>query len=758
MKNIIINIIFFLLVLLFYKIINKNLKEKITIKNIIFYLITLIITSIVSHLVTNEYNNYYLISLFTNITALTFLNLILKKEKRNMDIDLKNIVLTILFGISLSYILELTIFNYRHYESLTYEESTLTNIVYDEKIITKDDYFYVKENGEYTIEIIDINKKINNIYLKLTTEGNKYKCFEINLFATDEANSVYYELPSIRTIENVPRSFYHHFNLSGKSEKIAIKTSLSDTFNYSLEEVKINTVVPIFISIGRIAIITFILLMIYIFKPSSNIYKIKLLGFKKIKYVFIAVFCFQLIINTFIFSTNCSPEIFDNDHHHQYFELAKSFSKGNLHLDLPVTEKLLSLENPYDTYKREIEDMKLNIDFYWDTAYYEGKYYVYFGVVPVILSYLPFYLITGKEISNTMLIFIIGTFTIISLIYLLYQIIKRWFKNTSVGMFLILSVLLLNTSGLLYCIKNHDLYNVPIIFSLFFISLGLGLWISSYNKEKNCLNKIKLGIGSLCLALLAGCRPQFLLSSFFVFPLFFSYFFKEGKITKRKVEELIVLLFPYILVAIPLMLYNYFRFESVFDFGANYNLTTNDMTKRGFSFDRIFPGLYYYLIDIPNIIPIYPFIEGEIVKTNYLGNTISEKMYGGYLISNLICLFSLYSFKMKNEFKDKKIYYISILSIIFALIIILVNTQMAGILPRYFIDFSWLFLLSTILVILTLSKKFQKNPLFIKIIVILVFISFTYNMFTSLFDATYQLKSFNPSYYETLRYIFNFWL
>ena len=37
-----------------------------------------------------------------------------------------------------------------------------------------------------------------------------------------------------------------------------------------------------------------------------DIYKIKLLGFKKIKYVFIAVFCFQLIINTFIFSTNCS--------------------------------------------------------------------------------------------------------------------------------------------------------------------------------------------------------------------------------------------------------------------------------------------------------------------------------------------------------------------------------------------------------------------------------------------------------------------
>ena len=33
----------------------------------------------------------------------------------------------------------------------------------------------------------------------------------------------------------------------------------------------------------------------------------------------------------------------------------------------------------------------------FDVAYYEGHYYVYFGVLPVLLFYLPFYLLTGSS-------------------------------------------------------------------------------------------------------------------------------------------------------------------------------------------------------------------------------------------------------------------------------------------------------------------------------------------------------------------------
>ena len=63
--------------------------------------------------------------------------------------------------------------------------------------------------------------------------------------------------------------------------------------------------------------------------------------------------------------------------------------------------------------------------------------------------------------------------------------------------------------------------------------------------------------------------------------------------------ELVLFALPFVLVAAGLMWYNAARFGSPFDFGANYNLTSNDMTKRGFNPGRIGPALFYYLLALP---------------------------------------------------------------------------------------------------------------------------------------------------------------
>ena len=60
-------------------------------------------------------------------------------------------------------------------------------------------------------------------------------------------------------------------------------------------------------------------------------------------------------------------------------------------LEEPSTE-LKQLENPYDNTLRE----QLNINYLFDTAYYNGKYYNYFGIAPILTSILPFRIITGK--------------------------------------------------------------------------------------------------------------------------------------------------------------------------------------------------------------------------------------------------------------------------------------------------------------------------------------------------------------------------
>ena len=73
-------------------------------------------------------------------------------------------------------------------------------------------------------------------------------------------------------------------------------------------------------------------------------------------------------------------------------------------------------------------------------------------------------------------------------------------------------------------------------------------------------------------------------------PIFWQRYLREKRLfTKRGITEAVAFVLPVVLVAIGLMWYNAARFGSPFDFGANYNLTSNDMTRRGFSVGRTAP-------------------------------------------------------------------------------------------------------------------------------------------------------------------------
>ena len=114
-------------------------------------------------------------------------------------------------------------------------------------------------------------------------------------------------------------------------------------------------------------------------------------------------------------------------------------------------------------------------------------------------------------------------------------------------------------------------------------------------------------VGSLCMALVVGCRPQLVLLSFLAFPLFWRMYITEGRIrTVAGARQFACLIAPYIVVCAGIMWYNKARFGSLFDFGANYNLTVNDMTKRGMAVGRIAPALFAYLFQTPATTGVLP--------------------------------------------------------------------------------------------------------------------------------------------------------
>lgn len=675
----------------------------------------------------------------------------MKKEK------LLKISLIVVIALTISTFVEIFIFNFRWLESLGYKETKLTNYIVDQRLVKQNDGSYkALAEGNYRIEIPNIYIKTNNIKIKMHDTNTILKSFNITMYASDAANKTYFKLPQIAVVNNIERSAYHRLHLSGKTRKIKLQLSLDKNQEFKIDNISVNAKVPLIISYYRIFGLFSLLVILYSIRPKSSLYKQIAIKSKYTKYV-VTIF---VLINSLLFYKLANYNLIFvkpiTENQYQYQRLAEAFSKGQLYIDEEPSDTLKNMKNPYDTYYREKLLDKNNEKYLWDYSYYNGKYYVYFGALPVITTYLPFYLLTGNHVSNNILNFILCTLITISSSYLIYQIIKRWFPNTSLVTYMLLCILFVFSSGVLYIAKRPDFYFIPIAYSILLVTTGIGLWISA--KKDNQLSIPKICLGSFCMALVAECRPQFLLGSFFVFPLFFKYFFKEGKLTKRKIIELLFLIVPYIVVAIPVMLYNYYRFNSIFDFGANYNLTTNDMTKRGFVFDRTFLGIYTYLFSPANYTSVFPYLLPKTVETTYMGTTISESFFGGFIFNNIITLLGLLVFKFKNYFKEKMPYNIAWLSIIFMLIVIVVDTQMAGILPRYICDFSWLILLATTIVILTLNEKYGKYDWFKKIFITLLFLSVLYNINFLVTDVSFRIEYYNPQLFNKISYLIQFWL
>ena len=70
-------------------------------------------------------------------------------------------------------------------------------------------------------------------------------------------------------------------------------------------------------------------------------------------------------------------------------ELVDAFEHHQVNLLEEPSEDLLKLDNPYEYVKRDAEVGSGN--FLWDHCFYNGKYYSYYGIGPVLALFLPYH-------------------------------------------------------------------------------------------------------------------------------------------------------------------------------------------------------------------------------------------------------------------------------------------------------------------------------------------------------------------------------
>ena len=680
---------------------------------------------------------------------------------KNLRLYKKNAKLFCIF-LLIAVVLEVVVFNYRSLESKFFQPIDNYDVTLGSEIEKKsENSFVISGLNQAYIELNNIDDKINNIYLDIEGESSSY---DIEISVTDEANELYYSMPSRTVLYQVQDSKYIRLHTSGNSKKLKISFLTGDGEKIKIHGLKLNEKVPLQTSWQRIMIILLIESIIFLFRPNSFLWKKKVSEQSNIANSIILLYIL-LQISLFWFMSSINPWILNNEkaliNHVQYWNLTEAILDGKEYIDFDGYTELKDMENPYD-WKLRTEEQ---IDAPWDYAFYNDKFYVYFGIVPVLLIYIPWYLITGNMILNHHVIMILIPFFIVGILLLLKEVINRFFTKTSYALYLMMTAICINGCGVLYFAKRPDFYSIPILFGLVFTIFGLLFWIKAIDDRKIC-NKKYLLFGSICMALVAGCRPQLLLGSFLILPLIKDILidkFQNRKALniKNTVLEVACILIPYACIAAALMYYNFIRFGSVFDFGANYNLTSNDMTKRGWVWDRTGLGLFVYLFQPPTIISQFPFLSVSNLSNDYQGITIYEKLFGGLLASNLILYLGCFSFKLKNLFKEKKLYYFNIMSITFGFIIVVVDTQMAGLLIRYVGDFGIFFFLPTIVVIFVLMEKLNLTNAYkyIQIFIIcMVCSSLLYNGLLIFVDDPQSYKEFCPVLYYKIAYAIQFWL
>ncbi len=699
--------------------------------------------------------------------------LIYKKSKNEKNIE-KAFILAIASIVLFSIGLEISIFNINYYTSKGNKEINLNSQLADYQNCEGYYTFFTDE----TIEIPQINEKINNIHINLNR--NNPLVITANILLTDEANQFYYGSPERDIYLNVKKSEYININTAGNSENLGLVFE-SDQDTVNIDSISINCERPFEISLLRIFCLVGILCLVYLFNPSSILHKKKLTDSEYSKNTLVTVLlcleCAIIIIlgainPTFmgIASKNYNPHKWDGNgidfvrisysQHNQYDELAQAFLQGKTYIDNDdVPQSLINMKNPYDTIARSKQSLLSGDSYRWDVAYFDGHYYVYFGIVPLLIMYLPFRLIFHAPFPSAVgimafaLIFSIGVFKLLDLIC------QKKFKNISVGTYLLTALTFVNCCGMTFLAKRPDFYSVPIMTSMAFVVWGIYLWFKGLEEEKK--KPIYFFLGSLSMALSVGCRPQSVLICAVALPLFLGYFFKNKFIFKKQgIKELITLAIPFVVVAAVIMYYNYIRFGSPFDFGSAYNLTTNDVTKRGISLGRTGLGIFTYLFQLPSFNATFPFIESVNIETNYIGKTISENCFGGLITSLPLLWFGFALPKVKQKLKDNKLFALTTTLFLIGFALVIADTQAGGLLQRYYSDFGYIFFLATIFVIYSLfeQKTLENNANSLNnLLIISAFLSIFYSIALAFSVSDVTIDTENPTLFGTLRHIVEFW-
>ncbi|HVZ65804.1 MAG TPA: GtrA family protein [Lacunisphaera sp.] len=318
-----------------------------------------------------------------------------------------------------------------------------------------------------------------------------------------------------------------------------------------------------------------------------------------------------------------------------YNLLAHGFSKGSVAVDLPVSAEMLQAKDPWDPAHRPPSPA--------DITYYGGKYYLYFGVVPAVLLFWPFQLLTGHDLPlvYAVMAFCLGAFLLLARLW--RRVLHDYFPAaglvTRVGGVALLGL----CGGLLSLARRGNVWEMPIAAGQCFMAAMMFAAYRALHAERPTRWLLLAGG---CFGLALGSRPNLLAAAGGLVILVLAVARPPAgpgrgcEWVRRSMRAGLAAGAPLAVIVAGLLAYNYARFGRVLEFGLNYQLTgAYEAKARHFSFSYAPYNWLLYFWRAPQWGRDFPFVHPVAVRwpqpAGYYGY---EFLYGALVISPVIWL------------------------------------------------------------------------------------------------------------------------
>ncbi len=312
------------------------------------------------------------------------------------------------------------------------------------------------------------------------------------------------------------------------------------------------------------------------------------------------------------------------DYYDIYVQTFDAIEKHQVHIDFAPPAELAEIDNPYDYSERKAAGIE---DFLWDHAYYDGKYYSYFGVVPIFTNYYPIYMLTGSVPTCDTVIAINGALATLFLALAILAVIRIYCPDAK--LLLVLTAIVTGTTlSYIPVLMNYGyMYNVACITALMFLSLSLWSGFTA-TLASGWKKYILYFVSGLALGLTAGSRPIIAVCAAVMIPRFISVLADKKQKVLSRAGQAGTFMAPLLASVAGILYYNYLRFGSLLDFGAAYQLTVGDIHNMKMSLSAFPLSIYYFFLIPARQTETFPYFD-------YSNNIVANAEAYRYTVLNL---------------------------------------------------------------------------------------------------------------------------